>query len=156
MKKLMYALSPLLILSSCFWGSSEKKNTQAQFLVMNVLDQNLYDDAHIKGSVNVPFADVVDYAERYSKDIPIVTYCSNYACSASGVAAQMLLERGFKHVWAYEGGMAEWYQLNYPYEGPAKQAYLKAANPKPEHLDTSVPVISSEELKEKMKEYNLV
>lgn len=144
-----------ILLSGCKWFSGNKKQ---ELKVINVLDKNLYDDCHIKGSINVPFEDFEQYAKNLDKDTHVVVYCSNYMCTASGASARKLSEMGFKNVWAYEAGMAEWYQAGLPVEPKdiCKQEYLKMQVAKPEHEDKSVKVISTQELKDKMQEMHLI
>ena len=158
MKKIfaLLAVFCLGVLAQCSRG--EEKHAGADNIglyVINILDKPFYQDAHIKGSIHVPFMDLSEYAGKLDRNAEIVVYCSNYACSASGAAAQQLLDMGFTKVWAYEGGIAEWYQLNFPVEGPAEKEYLKAENEKLA-TETTVPEISSQDLKNKMEQYKLL
>src|SRR5260221_674614 len=75
------------------------KLKKSDLIVINVLDKNLYDDCHIKGSINVPFGEIKEYASKIDKSTPVVVYCSNYQCTASGAAAKMLQDMGFENVW---------------------------------------------------------
>jgi len=137
-----------LILPSCF---AEKEQTKKEFslLVINILDENLYQDCHIAGSIHVPF----DQLELYMKDkdhgAEIVLYCSNYACGASAYAVKMLQKLGFEHVYAYEGGMAEWYQKGLPVEGPCEQSYLSYVIHQEEN-SAEIPTINVYTLAQKM------
>ncbi len=116
------------------------------------MDKQSYDDCHIKGSISVELNDLATFADGLDKDkAEVVVYCSNYMCSASEFVCKKLEAMGFKHVWAYEGGMAEWYQLGLPVEGPAKSSYLtkKIEKPAIEHQD--IKVITASELEQKMR-----
>ncbi len=149
-------LGGLVFLASC--SRVEEKNDVAKktdFVVINILDEPFYEDAHIKGSINVPFMQLADFANTLDKESEIVVYCSNYACSASGAATKQLLDMGFAKVKAFEGGMAEWYQLKFPVEGPSVKDYLRAENKK---IETDVPVfeISAQDLKKRMEEHKLL
>jgi rhodanese-related sulfurtransferase len=129
--------------------------------VVNVLDAALYNDAHIKGSINIPMAKVKETVKSWDKKQPVVIYCANYTCSASGQIAKELTNLGFTDAFAYEGGTAEWYQLqkndsSYALEGPAQQGYLQLKVPQPqEHLE-GVKTITAQKLKEKMIEAHLI
>jgi len=139
---------------------SEMQEKKPSLVVMNVLDKNLYDNCHIKGSVNVPFSDVEQYAKDLDRDTHVVTYCANYQCSASGESARKLTQMGFKNVSAYEAGIVEWKQSGLPVEGPCAvegdSSYLTAANEKPEKFEEGVNVITTEELKSKMMDAGLL
>ncbi len=151
-------ISILTLLSGC-WNSKKEvdnKENTAKLKIVNVLDNALYDDVHIKGSINIPFGKVQEtaLAEKWDLDAPIVLYCSNYECTASGIEAKKLQDMGFKNVYAYEGGMAEWYNLAkaqpdaYQFEGLATQEYLKLPNEKPKELEKhDYKIIAAQELK---------
>jgi len=147
-KKSFAFLVLLVLLGGC---SCLRHRHRAQLLVINVLDPYLYDDCHIKNSINVPFEQLDAFAKELDRNTQIVLYCSNYMCTASIFGARQLKKMGFKQVWAYEGGMAEWYQKKLPTEGPATQAYLTMEN-KPLAGDSAERdlVISSRDLEQKM------
>ena len=140
------------LLPGC-WGGSVARS---DFLVINVLDNP---DCLIKGSINVPFADFESYIQKQlsagaiDKETEIVVYCSNYMCSASGASWQYLSNQGFANIWAYEAGMAAWYQAGLPVEGACKSAYLTGANEPLGAHDSKVRTISTDELKKKMDDH---
>lgn len=141
----------MLFLSSCDFGGGAKK---AKLVVVNVLDKSLHDDCHIKGSVNVPFEQVQEYAAaHWPKDTELVFYCTNYKCSASGEAARQLKALGYEKVYAYEAGIAEWHKLGFAVVGTCSSPVLKDYE-RPEGLEepTDVTVLSSQELKKKIDE----
>jgi rhodanese-related sulfurtransferase len=144
-------------LPSCSCERSAEK-TKPRFVIVNVLDKEYFDDCRIKGSINIPFENLQQYAlEHWDKEkTEIVVHCSNYSCSASGEGYKMLTKLGFKHVWAFEGGTAEAKAEGIKVEGPCNQAYLLEYK-KPEtyvHKE-SVAVISVEDLKKKIEEFAL-
>lgn len=139
-------------LPSC--GSKEDTtaptNKTASFQVINVLEKDFYDDAHIAGSINVPLMKVKEYAAPLDRNTEIVVYCANYPCSASAAAWRDLTNMGFKNVWVYEGGTAEWFQMGLPIQGQAQQEYIRGPNERAE-IDPNVRVIEAAELKAKMQ-----
>ncbi len=144
--KLFCAVAVVFLLAACSCQFGHK------LLVINVLDQELYNDCHIVGSINVPFDQLEDFAQKTNKTTPIVLYCSNYRCTASGIGARMLKNLGFSNVSIYEGGTAEWYQKKLPVQGPCKQAYLTMENqPVITESDKQVPVLTYQQLQEKLK-----
>ena len=70
---------------------------------------------HIPGSIWV--ADKERAERLLNPEDEIVTYCSDQACSASRMAAQLMEKAGYKHVWHYEGGLQDWTAAGYPVEG---------------------------------------
>lgn len=126
MNRLFVAMAVLLLMPGC--GVKEDQATQPKqsgLILINVLDKDWYDDCHIKGSINVPFSELDEFVKRLDMEkAEIVLYCSNYFCTSSLYGCKHLKEMGFKQVWAYEGGTAEWYQLGLPVNGPSQRAYL--------------------------------
>jgi 3-mercaptopyruvate sulfurtransferase SseA len=92
------------------------------------------------------------FAKTLNKKTHVVVYCSNYRCTASGSVVKMLKRMGFESVWAYEGGIAEWYQRGLPVEGPCEKGYLQQVVEPGKHEIEGVSVISAQELKQKMEE----
>ena len=123
---------------------------QETLLVIHVLAQEYYNDCHITGSINVPLDMLKEYAHGLDRKTPIVVYCASYTCPASASAWHTLHEMGFTHLWAYEGGMAEWCQLGYSVKGACSKEYLKTQHQKPE--ESNVQEISANELKKLLSE----
>jgi rhodanese-related sulfurtransferase len=155
------ALTGILALLPACWPFDKKtvpsNEAEQSLYVINVLDKESYDDCRIAGSINVPFDQVETFAKDLDRSAELVVYCANYMCTASMAAAQKLKDMGFENVWAYEGGTAEWYQMNmksegkYPVEGACQASYLSAANEKPaDEGHPAVAIISAEELHQKM------
>ncbi len=162
----------LALLPACDWFKKKggeqptARATNKALKIVSVNDEDVYKDAHIKGDIRIPYEKITNLeqvTEGWDKNTPVVVYCTDYACTASKTFAKALMEHGFTNVAAYEGGIAEWYQLNlkdksYPFEGPAQESYLKTPidKEKTENKDTDVPVITAQELHMRMKEAGLI
>jgi len=102
------------------------------FLFLNVLSEEKYEDEHIPGSQNVPFDDDdEDFARKVeplvaTKDDFIVVYCASTDCPASSNAAKALENAGFTNVRAYEGGIHDWKDASYKLEGEKVQSKTRA------------------------------
>ena len=148
--QLLCGLSVLLLLPACF----QEKKKEGLFLV-NVLDADYYNDCHIKApnSINISLEQLDAFADTLDpQKSEVVFYCSNYMCTASGFAAKQLAEKGFAQVWAYEAGIADWYQKGLPVEGECMKPYLKKNNEKIELEESSeIRIISTDELADKVK-----
>lgn len=142
----------ILTLSSC-WKSATVNEKKTGLVLVNVLDKEHFDDCSIKGSVNIVFDNIEqDAPNMIDKDAEVVVFCSNYMCGASSAARDQLINMGYKKVYAYEGGVAEWFQKGYPVDGPAKKGYLSVKMSP--HVDAKEDklIISAEELKKKLEE----
>lgn len=133
------------------FGNSEAKPekkpaSEKKPIVINVLAPEFYNDCHIKGSINVPFNQLEHYAKSLEKNQEIIAYCANYQCPASKQATKLLGQMGFDYVYAYEGGICEWFQRKLPTEGPCSMDYLKIPILKSKESDLNVKVITAEDL----------
>ncbi len=145
-KKLFFISLLVILLPGC-WD----KQDHNKLLVLNILEPELYQDCHIPGSINVPLDELEDYVRDLDLNREIIVYCSNYLCTASKYAAELLQKLGFKQVYAYEAGMAEWRQQGLPVDGLAKQQYLIAVIAQPEELQAqNIKIITTKALAAKM------
>ena len=92
--------------------------------VINVLPPSIHNDCHITGSMNVPLKEIVDAMGSWNRDKEIIVYCALYECDAGEKAYILLTCMGFTNVTDYNGGIKEWYQLDYPTQGPATYSFL--------------------------------
>ena len=153
--KKLFLFGALAVLASLIAYFLYVSHNKKGIMIVNVLNKELYDDLHIAGSIHVPYEEVEESINNnwstLPKDTPVIFYCSNYACSASGEVARYMRKQGFSHAYAYEGGMAEWFNLHkqdktYKIVGEGKQSYLTRLNPvKP--APTDVKIVSAEQLK---------
>jgi len=97
----------------------EKKD----FVLLDVLVQDSYEARHVPTAKSAPVseADFLDkVAESVSgKEDTVVVYCSSSTCGASPQAAAKLVEAGYTNVYDYEGGLADWQNAGYSFEGKA-------------------------------------
>ena len=138
-------MATLVFIPACWFGQSNNLQNK-KFVILDVNDDKIYKDCHIKGAIHVDLMELTTFAQKLNKDAEIVVYCSNYLCTGSELAAQELQKMGFNNVVAYEGGTAEWFHLGYPVEGPCKEVPSQA--PKPEQAP-NVKTIEASVLKEK-------
>jgi rhodanese-related sulfurtransferase len=90
----------------------QKLGRDEDFLFLNVLPENYFNEEHIPGSESLPFEDE-DFLEKVSrkapdKDTEIVVYCASMECPLSTKAVKKLEATGYKNVADYEGGMEAW------------------------------------------------
>ncbi|MCK5682462.1 hypothetical protein KAJ27_00010 [bacterium] len=83
---------------------------EKNLVIIDVLSAESFKKHHVKGAINIPFGTLKSKIDSIvpDKKTPIVTYCANYHCKASTKAAKLLLEKGYKEVYDYKGGIAEW------------------------------------------------
>jgi len=87
--------------------------------VVEVLDQEQFEEFHLPGAINIPFGD--DFDKRIQERIPekqrrIIVYCQDADCPASEKAAKRMDELGYDNVLEYEGGKMDWKQAGLPIE----------------------------------------
>lgn len=88
---------------------SRMKSSGEDFVLVDVLDQEHFEDEHVPGAINIPYDEIASEAlDRFDKDQTIVVYCKNEACTASPEAAEKLDKLGFKNVKDFEAGTEGW------------------------------------------------
>lgn len=97
---------------------TQKMVNNDDFILVNVLPPEYFDQAHIPGSANVPY-EASDFIEKIesiagSKDKEVIVYCANHMCTASDDAAKRLAESGFSKVTDFAGGTQEWMESGKP------------------------------------------
>ena len=88
-------------------------------LVLDIRTPEMYADAHIAGSVNIPRAELGARAAELpdDRDAPIVTVCGIGKFSKH--ATLYLKSLGYRNVRSMKGGLGEWVRKGQPTEGPA-------------------------------------
>ncbi len=89
-----------------------------RFALVDVLPEDHFKNEHIKGALSLPVGKIEKKAEgMLKKDDLIVTYCANFDCQASTLAAEKLMSLGYKNVLDYKGGLQDYKEANLPLEG---------------------------------------
>ena len=87
------------------------------FKLVMTMGEWAFNMAHIPGSINI--SSMEQGQGLISPDDEIVVYCSNELCMASPAAYHFLTSNGFKNVRRYAGGIADWQEAGYAWEGVA-------------------------------------
>jgi rhodanese-related sulfurtransferase len=83
-------------------------------LVM-ALNRWAFDAKHIPGSLH--FDDPDELYAALQKDDEIIVYCSNVDCLSSVALYRALVERGYRNVRRYAGGLLDWEEAGLTLEG---------------------------------------
>ena len=89
-------------------GVVDNNHSRSGLAVVNVLGRDAFQHKHIPHSINIPIEEIERFEQNFSKDKEIVVYCASGECDASPRAARALSKRGFRNVYDYEGGVADW------------------------------------------------
>jgi sulfur-carrier protein adenylyltransferase/sulfurtransferase len=83
-------------------------------VVVDVREQEEWDEGHIPGAVHVPRGHLESRIERLAPDTsrPVVVYCS--AGNRSAFAAKTLTELGYEDVVSLAGGFTDWKRNGFP------------------------------------------
>jgi rhodanese-related sulfurtransferase len=79
------------------------------------LNQWAFEAKHIPGSVH--FNSPEDLVSAVNKDDEVIVYCSNVDCLSSVALYRALVERGYRNVGRYSGGLMDWEDAGLPLEG---------------------------------------
>jgi rhodanese-related sulfurtransferase len=92
----------------------QKMDNKEDFILIEVLLPELYEQWHIPGAINIPADDMKDIAPgKLSKEKEIIFYCRSLTCGASDRAADALEEMGYENVIIFRGGKKEWEEKGY-------------------------------------------
>lgn len=95
----------------------ELKNSGEDFVLVDVLGEDHYQEEHIPGALNIPLDQIaVKALEEFDKDQEIIVYCASESCGASPKAAQKLEKLGFENVKDYETGVKGWKEAGHEVE----------------------------------------
>ena len=93
------------------------------FALVDVLNADSFNKAHIKGSINIPVhtETEAEFLDNVAAQIPdknkkIIVYCASFECQASPEAARKLEAAGYTNVLDYEGGLKDWSDAGYDLE----------------------------------------
>jgi len=81
-------------------------------LIVDVSSQAEYEQAHLKGAVNIPLSDLSSRIGELDRNSAILVYCQGGGRSAH--ACSDLVERGFTKVYNMDGGIIAWVSSGYP------------------------------------------
>lgn len=76
------------------------------FLLIDVRKESEYDAAHIPGAICIPLKELGYRLWNLEKSKDIIVYCKED--KSSKVAAQVLINAGFKDVYDLSGGLKNW------------------------------------------------
>ena len=95
----------------------QRKLEKNNIHLVEVLDEEEFNNEHIKGAINIPLNRIATEAkEKFNSKDEIVVYCSDKNCTASPTAAKKLNKKGFENVYDYEGGKKAWKNAGLPME----------------------------------------
>lgn len=102
----------------------KKMDEGADFVLIDVLGEMSYSERHLPGAINIPggHENFVAEAEKAvgDKNREVIVYCASFSCQASPAAAGKLADAGFTNVMDFKGGLADWEEAGYPFEGGEK------------------------------------
>jgi glyoxylase-like metal-dependent hydrolase (beta-lactamase superfamily II)/rhodanese-related sulfurtransferase len=96
-------------------GLADRIATGAELVVLDVRDPHEYERAHIPGSRNVPYAELLARLDEIPRDTELAAVCSGG--KRSGLAASLLKREGFDRViHVANGGVGTWQRQGHPVE----------------------------------------
>ncbi|MGC9541310.1 CBS domain-containing protein [Streptomyces sp. UG1] len=100
-----------------------RRLAEAGAQLVEVLPREEYEDLHLPGAVHLWLRDLDhEAAERLERTRPVVVYCWDWMCDMSPRAAARLEQLGFRQVYDYVPGKADWLAAGWPAEGRSAAA----------------------------------
>jgi rhodanese-related sulfurtransferase len=99
-------------------GLKEKMDKGEEFVLVDVRDTPEYEEEHIVGAVHLLISEMNEKKvnSMFDKNDLIITYSEDIDCPAKKIAAEKLIDYGFKNVIAYDESWKAWMEANYPTE----------------------------------------
>ena len=85
-----------------------------EVLVLDVREQNEYDDGHIPGVTLIPMMQIPDRLDEIPTDQEVIVTCRSG--NRSSQVAEFLVQNGFDNIHNMEGGIVQWQAAGYPVE----------------------------------------
>lgn len=85
---------------------------QDSFTVLDVRDQNEWDEGHIAGALHIPYYAVEQRLTECDPHAPLAVICASG--QRSTVASAILQRHGYQRLWNVLGGMAAWRKSSLP------------------------------------------
>jgi rhodanese-related sulfurtransferase len=93
----------------------KRKLERNEITLVEVLNEDEYNKAHIKGAINLPLEKInEDVRSQFLKQEPIIFYCTNSDCTAGRSAAEKFEGYGFENVSFFPGGKMLWEKAGLP------------------------------------------
>lgn len=88
-------------------------------VAVEALGQEHHASGHLPGAVNLPL-EALDRAADVlpDKDASVVVYCADASCPNSTIAAERLVELGYRKVYEYVDGKKDWVEAGLALEAP--------------------------------------
>ncbi len=94
---------------------------QREAVLVDARDELTFARGHIKGAVSLPVGQFEAKSGEFARKVPfkaaIVVYCNGYGCHDSMTVGKMLMSKGYRQVYVFEGGYPEWRDGGLPVEG---------------------------------------
>ena len=91
----------------------EKLNSSDEVILVDVREQNEWDEAHIPGAILMPLSNFDEEFEKLeNKDAEILLQCRSGKRSMN--AAKILEEEGYTNLTNISGGILEWIEEGFP------------------------------------------
>lgn len=95
----------------------ELKENNEEYILVDVMPAENFAEGHIPGAINIPYEEIGSKAdELLDKEKTIITYCKDYMCTGSSVAAKKLMHLGYEKVLDFAAGTRGWEQAGLPLE----------------------------------------
>jgi rhodanese-related sulfurtransferase len=89
---------------------------------VDVLSADHFASGHLPRAENIPRDQLAIRApDEIGRGEPVVVYCSDRECPESSRAAAILEDLGYREVFHFEGGIAEWRQRGLPVVRPGRE-----------------------------------
>ena len=90
---------------------------EADLVIIDSRKVSDHKDGYIEGSINLPDTetDPASLAKHIpGKGTPVIFYCNGIKCGRSVTSAKVAVAAGYRNIYWFRGGWAEWNEKGYP------------------------------------------
>src|SRR5690348_6465979 len=91
----------------------QKLERKEEFTLINCREEWMFRRKRIPASIRFEVSVLTTLKPKEE----VIVYCSNPDCTASVLVYQQFVEHGFQNVWHYPGGIADWEDGGYRFDG---------------------------------------
>ena len=107
----------------------EKMDKNEDFVLIDVLGETSYKRIHLPQAISID-AHQENFVEEVEKRISdknkeVIVYCASFSCPLSPAAAHKLADASYTNVLDFNGGLKDWAEGSYPFEGEEAEEVAK-------------------------------
>ena len=112
----------------------KKMDAKEDFILIDTLGDMSYRRSHLPGAISID-AHQENFVDEVEKTVPdknkeVIVYCASFSCQLSPYAAGKLADAGYTRVLDFKGGLKDWGEGGYTFEGEGAEEFAESLRKK--------------------------